>query len=211
MKTHALIAATALVGLLATGAAQATTFSGSATFQDNGPTGNYLSFSAQIDNAALSNMNLSLGTPYQIRDLLTLTSNYNPPAQFIGGTLSTENIATTFTFTQPSPGTGTLGGGGSRSELFFFGTVLASAGSIQWNNPGVITFADGAQLNVALQNSVGINFLSSGPHTFGVNADFTMVQAPTTPSVPEPSTLALFAAGLIAAAVAAHRRHARQL
>lgn len=210
MKRSSFITATALVGLLATGAAHATIFSGSAVFQDNGPTGNYLSFSATVNNTALSDMNLSLNSPHKISNLLTITSTYNPPPSIFGPTSSTDNISTAFTFTQPSAGTGSLGGKGKGSAFFVLGQVFVSSGSIVWNNPGVITFADGAQLNVTLQNRSGINFLSNSPQTFGVNADFTMVQAPTTPSVPEPNTLALFAAGLLAAAVAVQRRRARQ-
>ncbi|MGH7119027.1 MAG: PEP-CTERM sorting domain-containing protein [Acetobacteraceae bacterium] len=204
-----LIAASAFAFLpLISAPAHATAVSGTATFADDGPFNNGLTFSGTANNAAITNLDLALGTPLTISNFLTIQSN--DTGGFFGSS-ATDNISTSFVFTLPASGSGTLNGSGSEDVAAFWGIVTGASGQISWQNPLTIDFNDGLTLTLSLADA---DFNAAGwfpnpDQTIGDSLTLTLTQADPPASVPEPGSLAVLGTALIGLAFMVRRRRRR--
>jgi hypothetical protein len=154
----------------------------------------------QTGTAALSN---ALATPF------TLSLNVGVPStatNFFRETQSasqTDTITANFTFTLPSSGNGSI----SAAEEFDV-TGNARHDTLTWNNGGVsvITFADGAILDITLSNQT-FNGVRSAYDGLTPTITFDLVAGPTT-AVPEPTTLSLLGVLLVGLGFARRRKAA---
>jgi hypothetical protein len=194
MRTTTIAASLFALGaaMLSAGAAHATVFTGTGAFTDNGPGNNGVTFSGTSNNAALSNLNLTLNNQVTLNNFLTITATDTSQS----GLTQTDNISEAFTFTAPSSGSGSVSGSGSETVGYFFGIVDSVTGKVTWNNPGVIDFADGVVLDISLSTAqFNLDWFANPTQTVQVDATVDMVQDVT--AVPEPVSLALLGSGLL--------------
>jgi hypothetical protein len=183
--------------LLGSQIAKAETFSGSASFSDNGPSNNGVNFTGQFADPNFS-FSGGVGTTYT-DDLTIYATDVN-----LNDTTKTDSLAVSLTFTLPSAETGSIGGSGSITDTFL-GLFYYDSDTIVWstNNPATINFADGSQLSVDIANAsfAGIDGGSldcSDPVTFTV-----------TNVAPEPGSLALLGTSILGGAGLLRRRFFR--
>jgi hypothetical protein len=168
------------------------TFSGSASFSDTSPLLNNLVYFT--GSFASSPFSFSGGVGSTYTNLLTVTGL---DANLINWTDS-DSVAVNVTFTAPNAAGATIGGTGTLTDEFKFrGFYWADTGTITWNGPATVDFADGSELSLAMDNITlnGTNGVATG------SGNLTMTVQKVA-QVPEPLTLSLFgvgAAGLIAA------------
>ena len=165
--------------------AHATLIAGSASFSDSGPSGNGLSFMGAFNPSSNFSFDLTYGTPVILPNFLTITSNDTNNA-FWGTTSATDNIATTFTFTKPSGGVGSVSGKGAETTTAFLGFIVGADGTIHWGGPAVVDFGNGLVLDILLTDaSFDIAAFTADPNqSVGVTALLTLSGDPST--VPEP-------------------------
>jgi hypothetical protein len=119
--------------------------------------------------------------------------------------LRTASLNWQMNFTQPSAGTGSLGGVVGESVLNLFGSV-SSDGTLTWSggngcvisagcNTQDVFFSDGAEVAFTLGDSMFTNSVGSNDSTT-IGATEELLKAPTSVT-PEPASLALLATGLI--------------
>jgi hypothetical protein len=168
------------------------TFSGSASFSDTSPLLNNLVYFTGSFASSPFSFNGGVGTTYT--NLLTVTGL---DANLINWTDS-DQVAVNVAFTAPSIAGATIGGTGTLTDVFKFrGFYWADTGTITWNGPAIVDFADGSELSLVMDSIAldGINGVATG------SGNLTMTVQKVA-QVPEPLTLSLFgvgAAGLIAA------------
>ena len=168
------------------------TFSGSASFSDTSPLfNNLVYFTGSFANSPFS-FTGGVGSTYT--NLLTVTG--------LDGNLvnwtDSDSVAVNVAFTVPNPINATIGGTGTLTDVFKFrGFYWQDTGTITWNGPTIVDFADGSELSLVMDNIAlnGINGIATG------SGNLTMTVQKVA-QVPEPVTLSLFgigAAGLFAA------------
>lgn len=194
-----------LLPMLAASQAQASLISGSASFADTGPGNNGLSFTATFSPSNAFSFDLTGGSPVVLANFLTLTSNdTNDP--FFGWSAASEALTTTFSFAHATGGTASVVGTGSEATAALFGLTFAADGKIFWNAPTAVTFDDGMVIDVSLTDaSFDADWFGSPNQSMEISAMFTLVKDPTNVAVPEPASLAVFAAGLFALGVLQRR------
>lgn len=158
-------------------AANADQFTFTSTFTDTGPSGNGLTFAAQSGFGGTTSISLpNLNSTQTIDDFLIIHSTDSNFGS------STDNLSVGFSFSQPGSGSGTVTGTGQETLTFFFATF--HSGSIDWGSPAIVSFADGSKLQIALSD-VDISTGLGSSYTAGIDATFTMIQAPS--AVPGPT------------------------
>jgi hypothetical protein len=168
------------------------TFSGSASFSDTSPLfNNLVYFTGSFANSPFS-FTGGVGSTYT--NLLTVTG--------LDGNLvnwtDSDSVAVNVAFTVPNPINATIGGTGTLTDVFKFrGFYWQDTGTITWNGPTIVDFADGSELSLVM-DSISLNGIN-GIATGSGNLTMTVQKVA---QVPEPVTLSLFgigAAGLFAA------------
>lgn len=150
---------------------------------------------------------LELGVPLTV-DLFRIWTNEG--ALNFGEDTVAQAISVDWSFTAPSGGatsTGeTDGDYGVVIPTRFFTIRLFPYGEVVWDNPEIVSFANGAELEISLSNetfNTGIVGLFEGFNNGAtVQATFMLTAAP----IPEPSTLALMGIGLLGLGVMSRRR-----
>ena len=203
MRSKILMAATVIA--LTTGMAHATSvatsFLGTDTFLDT-TSNSKLTVSAVQDMTPIS-FAISQGQHFYTSDLMTLFTTDTSGGNFFGST-AINTVKVNFDFTEPSAGSGIVGGKTSETVFSIFGDILGSTGAVNWNNPSVITFSDGALLDVTLGDTF---FLSGGSSNSAViSARFRLAKSPDPVPVPEPGSLALLSTGIVGLALLARKK-----
>lgn len=191
-----LCAAVAALPWVASDQAHATLIAGTAAFSDTGPAGNNgLTFTGVFNPSSTFSFNLTAGTPVTFTNFLTISSHDTNNA-FFGNASATDTIRTSFTFTQPSGGSGAVSGTGSETTTAFFGFIVGIDGSIHWGGPAIIDFGNGTVLDIVLSDaSFHFDGVADPNQSIGVGATFSLTGGSS--AVPEPASLALFGAGLL--------------
>jgi hypothetical protein len=196
-----LLALTGFAASLAIGTAQATIVTGTGTFADTGAVNNNLNFTGTVNNADITGLDLALNTPYTFNDFLDIAATDTAGSFF--GTTKTDTIATNFIFTSPGDASGSVTGSGSDTAYKFLGHITGSDGTITWDNPSAINFADGAILNITL-GSADFAAFSDKVQNVKISATFDLIQAPI--AVPEPGSFMVFGTALIGLGLVLRRR-----
>jgi len=196
MRLHQLLlfSAIAFVALAPAQKAHAATIAGTASFLDTGPSGNNLNFTGVFNPSNAFNFNLNYGLPVTLTNFLTITAT---DTNFNLLSTATDTIKTTFNFTQPGSGSGSVFGSGEDTSLFF----VFDNGNIHWNGPAVVNFGN-LDLTITLSDasfsSAFAGILTAFP-SVGIDATFSLTGTSDVVSqTPLPAALPLFATGLAA-------------
>ena len=202
MTTRVLLAGAALLAALTMGAAtgHATVFGGTATFTDDGPTGNPVSFSASGLDSPFATPSLTAGADYTFTPFATIngTATSKP---FLPKTY-TDSVTLALSFTLPGSGSDSQGGS-ARETTSLFG--LIDSGKVTWNAPHIsdgsgtysqdlVTFSDGASAYVDVYN---VALTESGISSVSGELRVRIVDVTDPTPAPEPGTLAMLGSSLL--------------
>lgn len=172
------------------------TFGGSLAFGDTSPLlNNPVYFTGSF---AASPFSFTGGVGATYTDLLTV---FGTDLSLVNSTFS-DQVAVNIAFTLPNAANVGIGGTGTLTDVFHLrGFYYSDTGTITWDGPATVNFADGSALNLSMDDITlsGIEGLAIG------SGNLTMTVEKVA-QVPEPLTLSLFAAGL--AGIAVRRRRA---
>jgi hypothetical protein len=190
--------------IVGAGAAQATVFSGTATFVDT--TSNESNGVTATPNPATINTPLTAGQSYLVSNFMTISTSDQ----------GTDTISLNFVWTQPGAATNSFGG-----DVNFQVYTDDTVNGLQWANDHngfakqTITFANGAMAEVDVYDATfkggegDFHSFSDDKNSPAGTASFavriTDLKDPT--AVPEPMTLALLGTGLIGIGMV-RRKHA---
>lgn len=215
MKTlKAFLTAALLVG--GASSANATVFSGTATFTDV-TTGNALNVTAGTNPQNFTTGNLAAGGSQFFNNFMTLnTTDSQGGLGCSFGCTSTDQIALAFSWSSPGSTSSSASGSVSQTNVFVFsfldGGSLTWAGTkhldifrVQFYVEQLVTFANGASAYLDLYDA-SLSGLGTS-QTAQIDMRIRDVKDAAATAVPEPFTLSLFAAGLLGAGALRRRKN----
>lgn len=141
---------------------------------------NGLSFSGTFNGP--NSLNVSVGSPLTVTNFLTITTIDTNT----GGSTS-DPISVSFNFSAPDSKTGIVNGSGTETITFVaFRNITNHLGNIAWTTTPTISFADGANLQVALKDTPLSPSTVTANLSANIDATFTLLNGPTLSPVPGP-------------------------
>jgi hypothetical protein len=192
-----LLAAVAVIAFGGTG--NATVFGGSATFTD-ATTGNPLKVTAVPNTQVFATADITAGNSSYFTGFMALLSADSANGFCLFGCTNQDNVALTFTWTDPSAAANTVQGGTVTETTF--NLARFDNGDLQWANDThsdlngqyaeqLVTFNDGAQAYIDIYDSYLTGTTSSRAAQFDVRI------TDKTDPIPEPISMAVFGTGLL--------------
>ncbi len=198
-RIFAAVAAVALVVGSGAALADPITYAGNFSITDvSAPNNNLLNVTS-----IPGGFSVPLSLNKEVKDITLANYKTSDPNYSPWGSIASDEIKGTFTFTKPVSNVYSVNGDVTEVTADVWGH-FSSAGILTWNNNDLdVGFSDGSALDIDL----GPSFFANGNGTSDagvVSANFTLVEEP----VPEPASLALLVAGLLALGMTGLRRPA---
>jgi hypothetical protein len=141
---------------------------------------NGLSFSGTFNGP--NSLNVSVGSPLTVTNFLTITT-----IDTNAGGSTSDPISVSFNFSAPDSETGAVNGSGAETITFVaFRNITNHLGNITWTTTPTISFADGANLQIALKDTPLAPSIVTANLSANIDATFTLLNGPTTSPVPGP-------------------------
>ncbi|HJS83969.1 MAG TPA: PEP-CTERM sorting domain-containing protein [Acetobacteraceae bacterium] len=193
-------AALALMAASGTALADPITYAGSFSITDiSNPHNNLLNVTSTPGG-----FSVPLYLNKEVKDITLANYFTTDPNHSSWGSIATDEIKGTFTFTKPVSNVYSVNGDVTEITADFWGH-FSSAGVLNWDKNDLnVAFSDGSMLDIDMGPSYFAN--ANGTSDAGtVSANFTLIKEP----VPEPASMTLFGAGLLGLGTIAMRRRGR--